>query len=328
MISIEDFYALNMIKGLGPAKLKGLSNTYDDINDITTAKEKELGKIIKGPGKDKIIFEIKNEFELYREKAEYELREFEENELRVISQWDEEYPNSLKVIKKPPTFLFCRGNIKLLKEERSIAVIGTRNPTDGGYNIGYSTAKYFSSKDYNIVSGLALGIDTSAHIAAIDLKNKTTAVLVTIDNIYPKENQDLADTIIENGGLLLAENKPGTPIQGPLFVERDRLQSALSKAVFPIETDIKGGTLHTVRFAETQKKKVYCPRLKEERLYKSHIGNPMSKGIDMLLNSNRAIPYNLSDLEEVFTKVEQLKIKGDINNLKITSNVIQESFAF
>ena len=151
---------------------------------------------------------------------------------------------------------------------------------------------------------------------------------MTIDKIYPKENQDLADTIIENGGLLLAENKPGTPIQGPLFVERDRLQSALSKAVFPIETDIRGGTLHTVHFAETQKKKVYCPRLKEESLYKKDIGNPMSKGIDMLLNSKRAIPYNLSDLDEVFAKVEQLKIEGDINKSSNAPNVTQGTIEY
>ena len=328
MILVEDIYALNMIKGLGPVKLKGLSSVYTDINDIIAASEEELGQIIKGAGKDSVIAEIKNNFEYYREKAEYELREFEENELKVISQWDDEYPKSLKVIKKPPTFLFCKGNIKLLKEERSIAVIGTRNATTGGYEIGYKTAQFFSDNKYNIVSGLALGIDTSGHKAAVESQNTTTAILVAIDKIYPKENIELAEYIIETGGLLISENKPGTPIQGPLFVERDRLQSALSRAVFPIETDIKGGTLHTVRFAEEQKKGVYCPLLNKEPLYKYDIGSSMSKGIEMLLKRKRAKPFTVNELDKVLAEVESLKIEGDIQIPDETSNATQGTIEY
>ena len=312
MISIEDIYALNMIKFLGPAKLQSLTKTYSDINDMISASEDELGQIIKGRGKETVILDIKNNFESFRNKAEFELQNLEEGGIHVISRWDSEYPNSLRVIKKPPTFLFCKGDISLLNEEKSIAIIGTRNATDGGYEIAYKTARYFSKNNYNIVSGLAKGIDTAGHTAAVESKSRTTAVLVAIDTIYPKENQELAEYIIDRGGLLIAENKPGTPITGPLFVERDRLQSALSKAVFPIETDIKGGTLHTVGFAEKQKKKVYCPKLNEEPLYKSFVGNQMSKGIDMLIKSNRAIPYETDDLDKVLAEVEQLRIEGDI----------------
>jgi len=312
MLQKNDIYALQLIKYLGPKKLESLTKAYSDINDITSANEDELVKYFKGAGKDFIISEIKNNFQKYIDATDHDFEQFENNGITLISKSCEAYPNSLSVIDKPPTFLYCKGNTDLLKEENSIAVIGTRNATAGGYEIGYKTAQYFSKNNYNIVSGLAKGIDTAGHTAAVDLIKKTTAVLVAIDTIYPKENQELANYIVDSGGLLIAENKPGTPITGPLFVERDRLQSALSKAVFPIETDIKGGTLHTVGFAEKQKKKVYCPKLNEEPLYKSFVGNQMSKGIDMLIKSNRAISYTINNLEKVKKEIDKLKIEGDI----------------
>ena len=326
MLEKNDVYALQLIKYLGPKKIENLTEAYSHINDIISASEDDLNQYIKGAGKDSIISEIKNNFDKYLKTADYDLEQFEYSGITLISKSCEEYPNSLRVIDKSPPFLYCKGNTNLLKEENSIAVIGSRNATIGGKEIAYKTTLQFLENDYNIVSGLASGIDTAGHTAAVTLKKKTTAVLVAIDTIYPKENQVLSDSIIDFGGLLIAENKPGTPITGPLFVERDRLQSALSKAVFAIETDIKGGTLHTVRFAEKQKKKIYCPNLREEQLYKNHIGNPMSKGIDMLIQSGRAIPYSTDKLDKVIKEVDKLRIEGDITVQPKTSEGRQESF--
>ena len=83
-------------------------------------------------------------------------------------------------------------------------------------------------------------------------KGKTTAVLVDVEHIFPEKNKNLSQEILDNDGLLLAENPPNTIPAGHLFVSRDRLQSRPFLAVFPIETDIKGGTMHTVRFRKSK----------------------------------------------------------------------------
>jgi|TARA_B100000315_G_scaffold257617_1_gene307057 DNA processing protein len=191
-------------------------------------------------------------------------------------------------------------------------VIGTRECTVEGSEIGFETAKYFAKNGYNIVSGLANGIDTSAHQAALLAKGKTTAVLVDIQNIIPKENLTLSEDIYEGGGLLFAENKPGTAIVPGLFVERDRLQSAMTKAVFPIESNIQGGTMHTVDFAQEQGKKIFCPDLTNKKGYP--INNPMSKGITRLINNNRAEPYSMDKLDVVLNILNEITVEDFQNN--------------
>ena len=313
MIPKEDIYALNLIKNVGQATLDNLLYTYSSINDLIDSDENELNQCLKGAGKTYIIDEIKNNFDKYRDRAEYELNQFYDNEIIIISKWCDEYPERMRVIKdQPPPFLYCKGNIDLLKEEKSVAVIGTRNATDEGFELGHLTAKFFADKGYNIVSGLATGIDTSAHQAALFAEGKTTAVLVDIQNIYPKENLLLSDDICNGDGLLFAENIPGTTIQGPLFARRDRLQSALSKAVFPIETDVAGGTMHTVEFAQKQKKKIFCPDLSKEDGYP--INNPMAKGIRMLINEGKAEPYSIKKLDKVLKHIEDITDEDSRNN--------------
>ena len=109
---------------------------------------------------------------------------------------------------------------------------------------------------------------------------------------------------MENDGLLIAENPPGTPPAGNLFVRRDRLQSGLSLAVFPIETDIKGGTMHTVRFSEEQKRLRFVPDLKNVKEYR--INENRAKGIIELITSGRAKVFTKSSYDSA---IEQMNMK-------------------
>ena len=147
-----------------------------------------------------------------------------------------------------PIFLFYRGDISILQKP-GIAVIGTREPTPNGVKAGLYFSGEFAKSGYNIVSGLAVGCDTTGHRGALDTGGVTTAFLGTglgWNEIYPRENLELAREIVEKGGLLLSEYFMGESIGKFGLVARDRLQAGLSVATVVIQTGVKGGTLHAV----------------------------------------------------------------------------------
>ena len=109
------------------------------------------------------------------------------------------------------------------------------------------------------MSGLALNIDSIAHESSFLNAGRTIAVVVDVINVYPRKNRELSRKIVSNNGLLLAENKPGVSVKPYHFISRDRIQSALSSAVFPIETCINGGTMHAVKAANKLKIPIFIP---------------------------------------------------------------------
>ncbi len=292
-----DIYALSLIKGLGKRSIFNLINSGITMSELLSPDDERLSKHIKGAGKKDAIKAIQNYFIQYREKAANDLKDMSKNEINVITFADSEYPHMFKRILDPPLFLFAKGNLELLNYKKSIAIIGTRECSNFGKQIAINTSKYFAEKGFNIVSGLATGIDTAGHKGALAVGGMTTAVLTDIDKIYPHENEQLAEDILLNGGLLFAENPPGTFAHRGLFISRDRLQSALSLGVFPIETDIKGGTMHTVRFGEDQGKKIFCPDL--QNIFNYPLDFCKSKGILDLIDTGRARAYTKNNYQEV-----------------------------
>jgi DNA processing protein len=139
----------------------------------------------------------------------------------------------------------------------NIAVIGTRDPSSHGINAAERLGERFSLMGCAVVSGLALGCDTYAHRGCLKANGKAIAILPGgIDKIYPSSNTGLAEDILRNSGLLLSEYSPGTRPFKTNYIDRDRLQSGISDAVVVVETDIKGGTMHTVGFAAKQSRQV------------------------------------------------------------------------
>ena len=303
MISKNDKYSLLSIPNIGNKTLINIIKEFPDISDLKHCSSKDLNRIISGKNKNFVIDQIKNNFEYYQEKTEIDFEGYKNKNIHVFSNSCIEFPKNLKNINNPPSFIYCFGNIDLLNQKRSIAIVGTRNSTPGGDEIALNVAKFFSEKKYNIVSGLAHGIDTKAHEGALEKKGKTTAVLVSITDIFPNSNRDLAKNIIKENGLLLSENRPGTKIIGPLFVQRDRLQSALSKVVFPIETDVEGGTMHTVGFAKEQRKFIFCPSFIHEPSYRKYLNNTMTKGIKKIIEEGIAEIFITNKYSNIPSKI-------------------------
>jgi DNA processing protein len=180
----------------------------------------------------------------------------------------------------------------------------------------------FAERGFVIVSGLAKGCDTVAHRGCLDAHGKTVAILGGgIDYIYPKENRPLADEILNTGGCLLSEYKPGMKPQPSFFVERDRLQSGLSQAVIVIETDVKGGSMHTVGFALSQNRLVACLGGHSGK-YLSH---PKVQGTKLLISDGKA--SRLSNLEEVESFLEKL-IKPIIEPILLPNDLWKQGKLF
>lgn len=178
--------------------------------------------------------------------------------IELIKNSDKEFPQELLSIKDSPKELYIIGNKKLLNK-KSIAIVGTRNCTKYGAECAKKIAKDISKKDICIISGMALGIDTFAHSEAIKQNGNTIAVLgCGFDYIYPEENIELFNKIIENNGLVISEYPPKTKAILSKFPYRNRIISGLSMGVLVVEATLgRSGSLVTARYAKEQNKKIF-----------------------------------------------------------------------
>ncbi|MDV4160572.1 DNA-processing protein DprA [Rhizobium leguminosarum] len=179
--------------------------------------------------------------------------------IAALSLYDDGFPLRLRDIPDPPAVLFCRGDPRGLSARSALAIVGTREPTDYGERVAHRSAVAAAEAGFVIVSGLAHGCDAFAHRGCVDANGVGVAVMAHgLDKVYPVANKALAQDLIDGGGCLISEYPIGmTPVR-TAFAERDRLQSGLSDGVLVIETDVKGGTMHTVRFARQQMRLLAC----------------------------------------------------------------------
>jgi len=219
------------------------------------------------------------------------------NNITVVPYGSEFYPVSLTALKKAPPLLFCKGNLSLLKSTKNVAVVGSRNCTKRGEVITQRTVAALAKSNFNIVSGLALGIDAAAHIAALDCKTPTIAVVVDVDEISPAKNRVLAEKILDHDGLLVAENPPNTKVIPAFFAKRDRIQSGLSCGVFAIETAVDGGTMHAVKAAQEINRPVYVPDA--ARANYEDLTLDVISGTQHLALTRQAIAYTGADYDEI-----------------------------
>lgn len=178
--------------------------------------------------------------------------------MKIIKIGESSYPSNLKKVKNPPQKLFAEGNTDLLNKN-SLAIVGTRDPTDYGINIAQNFAKELSNEGICIVSGLADGIDSYAHMGAKSGKGKTIAVLgCGLKHIYPEHNLKLYQDILDEGGCVITEYKPDETYKPQYFPARNRIISGISMGVLVVEGRYRSGSGITARLAMEQKKEIFC----------------------------------------------------------------------
>ena len=170
------------------------------------------------------------------------------------------YPASFtRIGAEAPALIHLLGNKELLYNENSIAIIGSRNADDVGCDIAYQLAKSYALKGNVIVSGLAMGCDSSAHQGCIDANGKRGAGVASVLNIvHPKANESLQKEIINKGGLIISEQPFGVKANPVRLYARNRLQAALAQKVIFVQCAVKSGTMNTVHFAHEYGCKIYA----------------------------------------------------------------------
>jgi DNA processing protein len=208
--------------------------------------------------------------------------------LQVTGYTDENYPPLLKHIPDPPLVLFYKGSIQALAGA-SIAIIGARRCTTNGRIMAQQIAADLALQKICIVSGLALGIDTAAHLGALSQQGATVAFLgCGLDRIYPASNKQLAQQIIHQGGGLVSEYPLQTPPMAHHFPERNRLISGASMAAVVIEASEKSGSLITARMALEQGRDVYA--------VPGPASSEVSRGCHRLIQQGAGLVINAQDL--------------------------------
>lgn len=214
--------------------------------------------------------------------AEEIIERSEKKGIKIITILDEEYPTNLGALDNCPTVIYVRGNI-LGKYEKSIGCVGTRTPSLNAIRAIDSLVASWTQEGFTIISGLAEGVDTRSHEVCLEQGGTTIAVLAHgLDDVYPKKNEQLAERILNSGGLLISEYPTGMKAQRHTFIERNEWIVGLSRGVVVFEATIKSGTMHSVRFAQIQNKSIFCPIPLEPKI-------PQAEGITFLLNSKQAI---------------------------------------
>lgn len=215
------------------------------------------------------------------------------------------YPKKLKKISKPPICLYTEGNLNLLNSN-SIAIIGSRAASESGITLAKNFAKELSQIGITIVSGLARGIDTAAHKGSYNQFGKTIAVLGGgFNHIYPPENLDLYNKILNNDGLVLSEYSPDTETESKNFINRNRIISGLALGVLVIEAKSKSGTSKTAKIAKKQGKTVFA--LPHE------IGNSHGVGTNRLIKNGAVLT---TETEDILNALKLVEYKEKFLNLK------------
>lgn len=243
---------LSKLEGITPKEKLSLIKKYS-IENLWSIDKSQAFEVLNDKQKVDEIFKLKNKDNLEKI-LEYNYK----NNIKLVSINNENYPSILKNIYDTPIVLYLKGNEELL-QKLGFSLVGARSASEYGKKIAKTFAYMLAKENINIISGLAKGIDTYAHIGAVNANGNTTAVMGSgLDIIYPRENVKLYNNIIENGGLVISEYAVGSKLKPINFPARNRIISGLSYGVLIVEASKKSGSLITADFALEQGKNVYA----------------------------------------------------------------------
>ena len=247
--------ALNRVPGIGPASFRALLDFFhEDVEAAWKAERKELAQAGITQRTIDNLLKLRSTIT-----PQQELEKLAKLRIRVITWKDALYPPLLREIDDAPPVLYTYG--KLTEADRfALAVVGTRNSSTYGLQVTERIVTELAKGSVTIVSGLALGIDTIAHTAALDAGGRTIAVMASgLDTIYPPTNRALAHRIVESGqGVILSEYPLGVKPEGGNFPARNRIISGLSMGVLVVEAPPKSGALITVEHALKQGREIFA----------------------------------------------------------------------
>lgn len=257
------------------------------------------------------LTEIKHEHSI-----EKLLQSLQKTAVNVLPYYDARYPKLLKEIYDSPPVLFYRGKLSD-PDEACIAIVGSRKMSSYGAAAMPIIAQPLINAGVTIVSGLAYGADGAAHIESVKSGARTIAVLgsgVDEDSIYPRAHLRLAHDILDNGGLIISEQPPGTPGLRYNFIARNRIIAGLSLGVVIIECKAKSGALLTADYAADYNRNLYA--------VPGPIYSSLSEGPHNLIKNGAALINNGDEiLEDLSLNIASIVEKTNLHTLKLFTDV-------
>ena len=254
MTRTEAYLVLNSLRLIGPVRVRKLREVLGAVEGLFSQPTMRLAGV-EGIGQA-VAESIRGWEKTFDLSAE--LEKIRKHRLQVIDCEDPGYPPLLREIHDPPMVLYYRGNLEAVKGA-CIGVVGTRDASGYGIDLAKKLGYQLAFAGIGVVSGLARGIDTAAHQGALAAKGKTAAVLgCSLDQIYPAENEVLAEKMAEAGGCVMSEFCLGTPPDRQTFPMRNRIVSGLSKGLLVIEAARASGAMITARQALEQGRQVFA----------------------------------------------------------------------
>lgn len=293
---LRDILLLLSIPGIGGGKVRQLLSIFPTAEEIIRAPIKLLTRV---DGVDvKTAQLLKSGYD--ERLVDEQLAKLEKAGVDCVSIWDDEYPPLLKKTAAPPALLFYRGVLPPVWPAM-IGVVGTRMPSTYGKTVTEKLTMQLVENGLDIVSGMARGVDTVAHTAAIKRGGKTYAVLgCGVDVIYPSENRKLYEQIVENGAVI-SEYFLGAKPDAVNFPRRNRIISGMSLGVLVVEAGKKSGALITAEFALEQNREVFA--------VPGQITNHRSIGSNKLIQQGAKLVQSVEDiLEEISPKLRSQRI--------------------
>lgn len=289
--------ALSMIKGLGPVSIRNLIAFCGSPERVFQLPR---GQLQRAPGIGAATAQLIGASDPLPDAMA--LAEIcRQAGIEILSYLSPAYPALLKYIYDAPLILYRRGTLDF-NQQPSIAIVGTRKPTPYGKDMAARFAEWYATKGIHVVSGLAYGIDITAHRSVLEAGGKTTAVLGHgLDKVYPPMHFSWAQKMLEKGAWL-SEYPPGTEVDAAFFPARNRIIAGMCKAVIVVEAAIRGGALITAHQAFEQNREVYA--------IPGRIGDPSSEGCNHLIRDQVAKAVTapeevLEDLKIQWQPVEQ-----------------------
>lgn len=282
---INKLLTLSKIKGIGivfinslkQEELEYLKKEQDYLDLIFSKDPKKEAKL--DLDDVKIAIEISDKI----------LGKHKTSNIEVVTKYDNRYPEKLKRLKNyTPPFLFYKGDISCLNSE-SIAIIGTRKISPTGISWGNRLSEVITKKGFIIISGLAKGSDTVAHVGCLRSRGITVAVLPSsLESIQPVSNRKLAEEILKNNGCLISEYPIGTKVIKSNFIARDRIQAGLSSGICILETGLTGGSYYAINTALSLNLPISCLSFDNEHYNK----NLNAQGNKKLIEDGKCYPIN------------------------------------
>ena len=299
-IDVKALLRLSAVPGVGAHRIRSLVSAFRSPEEAFRASISALTAV------DGIDVKTARNIKTFKDDgfAAQQLSLMNKCEAKIITFWDSAYPARLKNIADPPAFIFMRGDI-LKSDEDAIAVVGMRQPSEYGKITAEKLCSDLAHEKITVVSGLARGIDTHGHTAALNAGGRTLAVLGSgVDVIYPFENKSLAQRIISRGALI-SEFPMGTGPDAPNFPRRNRIISGLSAGTVVIEAGERSGALITASVALEQNREVFA--------VPGSVHSPKSKGTNRLIQEGAKLVTCVQDVvDEVRPQLTHIMQKARI----------------